>query len=243
MKKSKFRNTNLKINVMKLIFSSILIVLSLPLLSQWDNSNSTDEMTGEVSAHCSSPLFSSTKSMDSPYSDTKAWLGIGCDGVSEWVYVGFTNAPNLLDTDTQDGHNVFTTRIKWDDELTSERFTQNWGAKFIHFKKDESAIQNIINSNTLLVELNWHGSGKTHFRFNLAGSSKAIAKLRAQTGYTPEYAIKPTVQEEIEEMLAIEDIELDENNKIEIIEEEKELENDTPFMIVVMKVLRVLGRW
>jgi TonB family protein len=196
-------NCESKINVMKLIFSSILIVLSLPLLSQWDNSNSTDEMTGEVSAYCSSPLTSPTKSMDFPYSDTKAWLGIGCDGVSEWVYVGFTNAPNLLDTDTQDGYNVFTTRIKWDDELISERFIQNWGAKFIHFTDIEGAIENIIQSNTLLVELNWHGSGKTYFRFNLSGSSKAIAKLRAQAGYTPEYSINSNAELEEDALFMI----------------------------------------
>ena len=196
-------NCKSKINVMKLIFSSILIVLSLPLLSQWDNSNSTDEMTGEVSAYCSSPLTSPTKSMDFPYSDTKAWLGIGCDGVSEWVYVGFTNSPNLLDTDTEDGYNVFTTRIKWDDELTSERFIQNWGAKFIHFTDIEGAIENIIQSNTLLVELNWHGSGKTYFRFNLSGSSKAIAKVRAQAGYTPKYSINSNAELEEDTLFMI----------------------------------------
>ena len=196
-------NCKSKINVMKLIFSSILIVLSLPLLSQWDNSNSTDEMTGEVSAYCSSPLTSPTKSMDFPYSDTKAWLGIGCDGVSEWIYVGFTNEPNLLNTDTEDGYNVFTTRIKWDDELTSERFIQNWGAKFIHFTDIEGAIENIIQSNTLLVELNWHGSGKTYFRFNLSGSSKAIEKLRAQAEYTPEYSINSNAEIEEDKLFLI----------------------------------------
>ena len=233
MKKSKFRNTNLKINVMKLIFSSFLIVLSLPLLSQWNNSNSIDEMTGEVSAYCSSPLFSSTKNMVSPYSDTKAWLGIGCDGVSEWVYVGFTNAPNLLDTDTQDGQNVFTTRIKWDDELTSERFIQTWGAKSIQFTDTESAIENIINSNTLLVELNWYENGKTYFRFNLSGSTKAITKMRTKAGYSPPTtSINSNAQVENEIELEIENVELDQITEIQIIEDDVDLEDDTPFMIV-----------
>jgi len=157
----------------------VLVALSLPVFAQWDVSNSTDEMTGKVTTYCSSPSTYPTKSMDFPYSDTRAWLGVGFDGVTEWVYIGFTNQPNLLNTNTEDGYNAISTRIKWDDDLLNESFTQTWGAKFIHFVNDEIAIQNIMKSNTLLVELNWHGNGKTYFKFNLAGSSKAIAKMRS----------------------------------------------------------------
>jgi hypothetical protein len=158
----------------------ILVFLSMPVFAQWDVSNSADEMTGKVSAYCSSPTISPTKSMDFPYADLHAWLGIGCDGTSEWVYIGFTEPPNLLDTETEDGYNTISARIKWDDNLVNESFTQAWGAKFIHFKYDEDAIQNIIKSKTLLVELNWYGNGNTYFKFNLAGSSAAIAKIRAK---------------------------------------------------------------
>lgn len=158
----------------------ILVSLSMPVFAQWDVSNSTDEMTGKTTSYCSSPVTSPTKSMDFPYSDTQAWLGIGCDGESEWVYIGFTNEPNLLNTDTEDGYNVISTRVKWNDNVVNQRFTQTWGAKFLHFNDDKAVIQNIMNSNSLLVELNWHGNGKTYFKFNLAGSSKAISQMRAK---------------------------------------------------------------
>jgi len=158
----------------------IMVILSVPLLGQWNVSESIDEMTGKKSANCSSPATHPTKRMDFPYSDTYARLGIGCNGASEWVYIGFTNPPNLLNTDTQDGYNAISIRIKWDDEIKNESFIQTWGAKFIHFKNDEIAIQNIAKYNTLLVELDWHGSGKTYFKFKLAGSSAAIAKMRAK---------------------------------------------------------------
>jgi hypothetical protein len=163
----------------------IIVFLSVPLLGQWDVSESTDEMTGKKSAYCSSPVTPPTNRMDFPYSDTQAWLGIGCDGASEWVYIGFTNSPNLLNTDTQDGYNDISTRIKWDDEIKNESFTQTWGAKFIHFENNEIAIQNIAKSNTLLVELDWHGSGTIYFKFKLAGSSAAIAKMRAKCNISP----------------------------------------------------------
>jgi len=50
--------------------------------------------------------------MSFPYNDVYAYLGIGCDGKSEWVYVGFNEAPNLNNDDTKDGYNLIQTRIK-----------------------------------------------------------------------------------------------------------------------------------
>ena len=159
---------------------AILVSLSMPVLAQWDVSSSTDEMTGKTFPYCFSPVTSPTKSMDFPYSDTQAWLAIGCDGDSEWVYIGFTNEPNLLNTDTEDGYNVISTRIKWNDNVVNQKFIQIWGAKFLFFSDDKAVIQNIMESNSLLVELNWHGNGITYFKFNLAGSSKAISQMRAK---------------------------------------------------------------
>lgn len=163
-----------------IVFIVVLVTFNTQVIAQWDVSTSTDEMTGEKSSYCSSPIASPTKTMDFPYSDTQAWLGIGCDGNSEWVYIGFTNQPNLIDTDTEDGYNVISTRVKWNDNVVNQQFTQTWGAKFLHFNNDKTVIENIMKSNTLLVELNWHGNGKTYFKFNLLGSSKAISQMRAK---------------------------------------------------------------
>ena len=102
----------------------ILVTLSIPVVAQWNVSNSTDEMTGEKSSYCSSSSIYPTKSMDFPYSDVKAWIGIGCDGDSEWAYIGFTTPPNLIGTDTQDSYDIVSTRIKWNDNLEEQTFTQ-----------------------------------------------------------------------------------------------------------------------
>ena len=113
-----------------------------------------------------------------PYGDTKGWLGVGCDGTSEWVYVGFTNAPNLNDTEIEQGYNLITTRIKWDDKVENISLTQDWGSKFLHFRDDSNIIQKITKSNSVLLELNWHGQGKTYFKFSLSKSSAALDKIR-----------------------------------------------------------------
>lgn len=215
---------------MKFFTTIILFFIGLPIFAQWDNSSSIDEMTGEVSAYCSSQFVSSTKKMNFPYTDTKAFLGIGNDGKSEWVYIGFTNQPNLLNTETKDGYNVFNTRIKWDDELTSSKFIQTWGANSIQFWNSEEVVENIRNSNTVLLELEWHGSGKVYFRFNLSGSTKAVNKMRAKTGYTPASSSVTTIEHVATNIDLETDVsELEEISETKNIDEE---EDDTPMMIV-----------
>ena len=116
--------------------------------------------------------------MSFPYGDTRGWIGIGCDGENEWVYAGFTNEPNLLDTDIGDGYNSIRTRIKFDDEIETVNLVQTWSSKFLHFGNDKEIIEKIMKANTILLELNWYGEGSTYFRFSGGGSTSAINQIR-----------------------------------------------------------------
>lgn len=159
----------------------LILVLSITAFAsaQWEVSTSEDIMTGTETWYATSPFVNPVSKMKFPYGDTKAWLGIGHDGESEWVYIGFTNAPNLNDTTIKDGYNLIETRIKWDNDLEDVTLTQRWGSQFIHFRNYAEAIAKIGKSNTLLIELDWYGQGKVHFRFPLAGSADAIEEMRA----------------------------------------------------------------
>lgn len=159
-----------------LLLASFLI--SITARAQWDVSMSKDEMTGEVSSYCSSQTTPPTKTMSFPYSDVRGWLGVGCNGESEWAYAGFSMAPNLQGTDIGDGYNIITTRIKFDDQVETVRLTQEWNSKFIHFSNDNEVIKKLMNASTVLLELDWYGSGKTYFRFSGSGSTTAINEIR-----------------------------------------------------------------
>jgi hypothetical protein len=162
-----------------LILALLPSLLTTPALGQWRTSFDTDPMTGKRSAYAHSPRTSATERIDWPYQDTRAWLGFGCDGSSEWAYIGFSETPNLTKTTTEDGYNTFQARVKWDEHLTEQDLIQEWGSSFIHFRSDQTAIANMITASTLLVELNWYGEGRTYFRFSLRGSQAAISKARA----------------------------------------------------------------
>lgn len=152
----------------------------VPPKPSWSTSTSKDKMTGKFSAFASSPTTYPTKQMSFPYNNVNSWIGVGCDGESEWAYFGFNLDPNLSGTETKNGYNLISTRIKWDKKVENIDLTQQWGAKFIHFQNGSAAISDITSSNKVLLELNWHGEGTVYFEYSLRGSSKAISKIRAE---------------------------------------------------------------
>lgn len=152
-------------------------VIAVP---KWESSTSTDEMTGKRQSYASSPTVRPAQGMEFPYHDVTAWLGIGCDGKSEWAYIGFSESPNLTDTETEDGYNAINTRIKWNDSVQNVALSQAWGASFIHFDNDRDAISKIVSSTSVLLELKWYGQQSTHFKFSLEGASTAVQAMRAK---------------------------------------------------------------
>ena len=169
----------------KLFIKSIFAVFFLFLTSaqasaQWYTSQDSDEMTGESSSYAHSQSVTATESMEFPYNGTEAWLGVGCDGQSEWVYVGFSQQPNLINTTTFDGYDNIRTRIKFDDKVQNVTLSQDWGSKFLQFNDDSEIIPKLARSSTVLLELDWHGESSTYFKFSLNGSADAIANIRRQ---------------------------------------------------------------
>jgi hypothetical protein len=158
-----------------------VLILALPnvIAAQWTTFVQKDEMTNERMFFATSARSSPSRTLDFPYGDTKAWLGFGCKGNDEWVFVGFSNQPNLVNTETGDGYNYFETRVKWGDQLETMRFSQKWGASFIGFSDNAAAVAKITQASSVLLELDWYSNGQVYFRFSLRGASAAIAKARA----------------------------------------------------------------
>ena len=165
--------------------SGLLLIITLPTATpaaaQWTNSASKDEMTNEQMVLAISPHATPSQPMELPYTDTDAWVGFMCDGKNEWVYLGFSNTPNLNNTELGDGFNYFSTRLKWGAEIKNARFSQKWGSSFINFSDGRDALKRLTNgsADTLLLELDWYGNGAVYFRFSLEGAANAIAKARA----------------------------------------------------------------
>lgn len=145
----------------------------------WNTTESKDKMSGKKSSYALSPTITPVKKMKFPYNSVTASVGVGCDKDSEWAYFNFSQSPNLTGEETKDGYNVISTRIKWGKESEHVTLIQTWGAPSLHFRDKKYAISKIIASNSILLELDWHGSPGTYFEFPLRGSSAALKKIRA----------------------------------------------------------------
>jgi hypothetical protein len=149
---------------------------------QWETSSSVDKMTSKREVYATSPTTGPTEAMSSPYRGVTSWIGVGCNGPSEWAYIGFSTAPNLVNTDIADGYSRIRTRIKWDNTISQETLTQKWGDAFLHFPNSVRAITKIGAAKSVLLELDWYGERTVYFQFPMDGVADAIRSMRKQCG-------------------------------------------------------------
>lgn len=170
------RNKNLsaELFVVCLFFCSIACFLS----AEWSNQENRDEMTGKVVKIAFSKDSSPSAPMSFPYQNITGNIFVGKNDTSEFVTFGFTEQPNLLNIELQPNMNIIKTRVKWDDKVEVVKLVQKWGDKFLHFSDSKSAIKKIMSSKEVLLELDWYGSGRVYFKFDLSGASEAIANIR-----------------------------------------------------------------
>lgn len=151
-------------------------------LPVWRTNTSKDEMTGELKAFAHSPIAYPKKRMSFPYSDVTTWMGVGCDGSNEWAYFGFSDSPNITNDENKDGYSIIKTRLKWDEQIEDATLTQDWGDKFLNLRNDAYIISKIETSDSVMLELKWHGEQSVHFEYSLRGSKKAITDIRSMCG-------------------------------------------------------------
>lgn len=151
-------------------------------LHGWTISSKKDPMTGKESWYAISPEVKSLEIMTFPYSGTKARLVVATDGQTEWTYIWFNNAPNIVDFDFgSGGYLIINTRIKWDNqEPEYATFYKEPLSNFLNFGNDVYIIDKILNHEKLTVELNWYSQGYVHFEFPLAGGKEAVKQIRSK---------------------------------------------------------------
>jgi len=164
----------------RIIKAAAILYMLFPFqaaLAGWRGWPSKDEMTGEIRAYAVSDKVTSTTPMDFPYTETRSWLGFGCDTKgNEWAYIGFSTL-NLISQPARD-YNVYIFRVKFDDEVIKMKMEESRNSDFLHFWGDAEAIRRFISHTMVKLELDWYGQGKVYFEYSLEGSSDAIRRAR-----------------------------------------------------------------
>lgn len=160
---------------MKSMLSILLITISFTTYAEWSTSTSEDEMSGLKSYYALSPQFSPTKPMTFPYKGTVSSIVVACNEKGDyWAYFYFSKKPNISNDETQDGYSISDNRFKVDDDLKRIGLSQSWGEKSMHVIKEDSFIDDIRHSDTILLELDWHDQGNVVFKYENTGSKEAI---------------------------------------------------------------------
>src|SRR3546814_14989352 len=142
-----------------LLTLSALCLIALPAAAErWDSKTTKDQMTGETQIYVSSPTTRPVRGLGFPYQDVRAWLAVGCNASREWAYVGFTEAPNLTDTEAKSGgYSTFAARHKWGDKLAILNMTPRLGARFLPFRYYDTARSRRFTSTSFLLYPQWFG--------------------------------------------------------------------------------------
>ncbi len=105
--------------------------------------------------------------MDFPYHDVKGSISVEC-GRS---YLYFTEEPNLVGGDIEDGYTVHHVSVRIDGVSAVWRVTQNWGGHLLYLPS--AARGALAGGSVFEVNLPWYG-GRARFKWDLTGSSEAI---------------------------------------------------------------------
>jgi hypothetical protein len=151
--------------------------------TKWEIFVKKDIMTGEETWIAASPeifnLEETSPIRPLVFGDKKARLYVSYDGEKEQVFIEF-NTPILLnETKWEDGYEVVNTRVKWDNKVENIQLYIDWGSHedILLFPNDQDYVSKIIESKTMILELDWYMAGFVHFKFPLEGAAEAINEI------------------------------------------------------------------
>ena len=72
----------------------------------WRSHAYITDLEKEKRAYVSSNVVTSDSKMDFPYTNTTAQINVVKNNRSTWAYIEFSNPPNIVNAETEDGYNV-----------------------------------------------------------------------------------------------------------------------------------------
>lgn len=151
-----------------------------PVTSKWSETSSTGKLTQEMSYFAVSARTSPVLRMSYPYNQLTASIGFGCDRAEQWMYVAFSEPPNIANAQTEEELHRFVSKIRFDGKTQEFEATQAFGSRFVHFKDDTLILMTLLKSSSMSFEVDWHREGFVNFEFPLAGSAQMIDNARTK---------------------------------------------------------------
>lgn len=168
----------------KVLLSVVILVLALSITAfatdGWWNFDTEDEEDGK-NYYAISPEAYPSQVIPEGYGSLEMWVGVGCNVYEEWIFLGFTEKPDLRGLRIgKDGIDDGHIRIVFDGKVERFPILQEWGSRFLHFENDDTIIRRIQDSDFMIIELDWYGLGYIYYEIDLTGADEAITLMRLQ---------------------------------------------------------------
>lgn len=132
-----------------------------------------DAFNEPVGAAAVSEISEPVRPMGFPYHDVEAALMVICDN----ALIRFNQEPNLTGGDFYVNHWNYETPVRVDGGPWNRWHTSQFtDGSELDFREDAHAIRQISSGSRLDIMLEWFGEGVVGFRWDLDGSSAAIAE-------------------------------------------------------------------
>jgi len=115
--------------------------------------------------------------MSPPFHDTSARLAIACLNDDYYAYILFTKTPSIIGAENSEFGYTFNTKIHIDDTSMDWTFTQPFDSNQLLFMNPTELIRKLINTEVLLLNINWRGNGFAMFMFTVDEFSSMLFHL------------------------------------------------------------------
>lgn len=148
--------------------------LNIPMSAfyKWETFTQKDKMTEESAVYCVRGTFYGGN-------DQMALLGVYSKNNKQYIFIMLEHYI-IADTHTgRDGRMRFSTRVKWDSNLLSERmWVTSWMSKQAVFNNTTDILKKLIQHNEVLIELKTGSTEKQYLKFKLHGFKKILNSLK-----------------------------------------------------------------
>ena len=110
--------------------------------------------------------------IEGPLKNTYSSIMFKCDANKNLSsFFGFTNKPNIKNSETEGMFNVVSTVIKFDDTAYDIKLynPRIWRSNFYLTKNNSLFVKKIINTEYISLEIDWINQGTKYFKYDTLG--------------------------------------------------------------------------
>lgn len=146
--------------------------------SAWNVHPFKDELDGHKIWNANSEEEASYGQLSWPSSDVTAHLTVGNDRGDIFVVLVFSQSPNLVGGQTENGYSIYKLPISFDGKAKKLTVTQKWGSPNLYATYPNWFIENMKSAKEVIIRVPWYQQAAMYFKFDVSGLGKAIKRFK-----------------------------------------------------------------